>query len=79
MNRIATALLLCLAYLAGSGQLASAPLWELEGTRNRVRLLGSIHFLRPGDYPLPMRATVRVIGEERGRVADLWNVSARTQ
>ena len=29
------------------------PLWELEGTSNRIQLLGSIHFLRAGDYPLP--------------------------
>jgi hypothetical protein len=28
------------------------PLWELEGTRNRVLMLGSIHLLRPSDYPL---------------------------
>jgi uncharacterized protein YbaP (TraB family) len=36
------------------GQVASGiPLWELEGTRGQVRLLGSIHFLRASDYPLP--------------------------
>lgn len=29
------------------------PLWELEGTRNRIQLLGSIHVLRAEDYPLP--------------------------
>jgi uncharacterized protein YbaP (TraB family) len=35
-------------------QPASAlPLWELEGARGRVQLLGSIHFLRPSDFPLP--------------------------
>lgn len=28
------------------------PLWELHGKRNTVYLLGSIHVLRPGDYPL---------------------------
>lgn len=28
------------------------PLWELTGTSNRIKLLGSIHFLRPVDYPL---------------------------
>lgn len=32
---------------------SSLPLWELEGTRGRVQLLGSIHFLRASDYPLP--------------------------
>lgn len=28
------------------------PLWELTGTSNRIRVLGSIHFLRASDYPL---------------------------
>jgi hypothetical protein len=28
-------------------------LWELHGKHNTVYLLGSIHVLRPGDYPLP--------------------------
>jgi len=28
------------------------PLWELTGTDNRIMVLGSIHFLRPADYPL---------------------------
>src|ERR1700722_18958953 len=27
-------------------------LWELHGKHNTVYLLGSIHVLRPGDYPL---------------------------
>jgi len=31
----------------------AVPLWELEGTENRIRLLGSVHFLRADDYPLP--------------------------
>jgi uncharacterized protein YbaP (TraB family) len=29
------------------------PLWELQGEASNVRLLGSIHFLRAQDYPLP--------------------------
>jgi uncharacterized protein YbaP (TraB family) len=29
------------------------PLWELTGTRNNIRLLGSVHLLRASDYPLP--------------------------
>lgn len=33
------------------------PLWELSGTPNRVMVLGSIHFLRPADYPLPAPIT----------------------
>jgi len=28
-------------------------LWEIHGAHNTVYLLGSIHVLRPGDYPLP--------------------------
>ena len=28
------------------------PLWELESSGNRVLLMGSVHFLRPSDYPL---------------------------
>lgn len=28
-------------------------MWLVEGTVNRVYLLGSVHLLRPGDYPLP--------------------------
>lgn len=31
----------------------SLPLWELEGEAANIRLLGSIHFLRAEDYPLP--------------------------
>ena len=29
------------------------PLWELQGSSNTIRILGSIHFLRAEDYPLP--------------------------
>ena len=29
------------------------PLWELEGTNNRIFVLGSVHFLRAEDSPLP--------------------------
>ena len=32
---------------------SSLPLWELQDARGQVRLLGSIHFLRASDYPLP--------------------------
>jgi len=45
---------LALIILLLLGQVASGiPLWELEGARGQVRLLGSIHFLRASDYPLP--------------------------
>jgi len=30
-------------------------MWLVEGASNRVYLLGSVHLLRPGDYPLPSR------------------------
>jgi len=42
------ALALCLACAAAP----ALPLWEITGTSNRILVLGSIHFLRPGDYPL---------------------------
>lgn len=43
------ALLLCVV----SSAAAALPLWELEGEAGNIRLLGSIHFLRAEDYPLP--------------------------
>src|ERR1700688_169351 len=43
------ALLLCVAARA-DGALHS--LWEVHGKHNTVYLLGSIHVLRPSDYPL---------------------------
>src|ERR1700704_4599838 len=46
---ILCALLLCVAARA-DGALHS--LWELHGKHNTVYLLGSIHVLRPSDYPL---------------------------
>lgn len=45
------AMLFITAWLVTSSALA-LPLWELTGTRNHVLLLGSIHTLRPSDYPL---------------------------
>lgn len=49
MTRAALALLACLLALPS----AAVPLWELQGRGGRVWLLGSVHFLRPADYPLP--------------------------
>ncbi len=43
-------LLLCVTVRADSGL---HPLWEVHGKHNTVYLLGSIHVLRPADYPLP--------------------------
>lgn len=31
----------------------AVPLWEITGAKNRVHILGSVHFLRATDYPLP--------------------------
>jgi uncharacterized protein YbaP (TraB family) len=45
-----TAILLCLTTLSGANAL---PLWEIQGTENSIRLLGSVHFLRSQDFPLP--------------------------
>lgn len=51
MKRIfLTGLLLCLALTSRAFAL---PLWELTGTDNRIHILGSVHFLRAADYPLP--------------------------
>ncbi len=45
---------LALTLLTCAGNVAAAlPLWEIEGTGNRIRLLGSVHFLRAADHPLP--------------------------
>jgi uncharacterized protein YbaP (TraB family) len=41
-----------LAAMLGS-TVTAAPLWQIEGTKNRVLLLGSVHFLRATDGPLP--------------------------
>ena len=43
---------LCMMLIACKAAFA-IPLWEIEGTDNRILLLGSIHFLRAGDSPLP--------------------------
>ena len=44
--------LLCIAAWLAAGSALALPLWEITGTRNHVVLLGSIHTLRPSDYPL---------------------------
>ena len=38
------------AMLAGTA--LAAPAWQIEGTRNQIYLLGSVHFLRATDEPL---------------------------
>ncbi len=47
--------LLVLACLLPAAALADSPvaLWMVQGKTNQVYLLGSVHLLRPSDYPLP--------------------------
>ena len=42
-----------LSLLAAAAQAHPVSLWRLDGQENRVYLLGSVHLLRPEDYPLP--------------------------
>lgn len=49
---IKRAALLCITAWLAAGSAVALPLWEITGTRNHVLLLGSIHTLRPSDYPL---------------------------
>ena len=44
---------ICLIALLFAGSAYGQALWEIENTSNQIRLLGSIHFLRAEDYPLP--------------------------
>ena len=44
---------LATVWLAAPSTSLALPLWKLEGTSNHIYLLGSIHFLRAKDYPLP--------------------------
>ena len=47
-------ILLAVAFLATApAHAGNLPLWELEGTEGHVLLMGSVHFLRSTDYPLP--------------------------
>lgn len=46
-------LLLALLSSCGSNDAGRHMVWEVQGKSNSVFLLGSIHLLRPQDYPLP--------------------------
>lgn len=48
--KLLTLLLLTLAVTSAIAK--PLPIWELQGTSNRVLLMGSVHFLRDSDYPL---------------------------
>jgi len=53
--RRAAAQLVLLSLMVATSLAAAAdplPVWELETPGNRVLLMGSVHFLRPADYPL---------------------------
>ena len=52
-TRIRSLLLTVALLFAGSIAAGPLPLWQLEGTDNRIMLMGSVHFLRSNDYPLP--------------------------
>jgi len=56
--RVSALLIGLLATLAAPGSQARAQhvLWTVEGQRNTIYLLGSIHVLRPGDGGLPLAA-----------------------
>jgi len=53
LRTLLQALFLCWLLLASQAWAGKLPLWELEGGSNRILMLGSIHYLRPSDYPLP--------------------------
>lgn len=55
MNRLRILLATIWLCLAVTGH--ALPLWELEGTHNRIIILGSVHFLRAEDAPLPEAIT----------------------
>src|SRR6267142_358028 len=52
MRLLTWALVLWTCTSASRADTALHSLWELHGKHNTVFLLGSIHVLRPGDYPL---------------------------
>lgn len=54
-KRVGAALALCLLAVLPSPVLAEGgpAVWEVRGAAGTVRLLGSVHFLRDSDYPLP--------------------------
>ena len=45
--------LICGLQPGWSAEPGGSPVWQVSGERNQVFLLGSIHLLRQGDYPLP--------------------------
>jgi len=52
-NFIRIAILLGALLTASFAHADALPLWELQTSKGRVLLMGSVHFLRSSDYPLP--------------------------
>ncbi len=52
-SRILILLGLLLAGVAAASETDAGLLWQVEGTHNRIYLLGSVHMLRESDFPLP--------------------------
>ncbi len=67
LGLILCSLLLCVSARA-DGALHS--LWELHGKHNTVYLLGSIHVLRPSDYPLP-RVMLEAYGNSKSLLMEV--------
>ncbi len=67
---LALALLLCAAALSARADTALHSLWEVHGRHNTVYLLGSIHTLRPQDYPLAP-AVLRAYADAKALVMEI--------
>ena len=52
MTRLKSLLALICILTSGLAWPEALTLWELQGTKNRIMLLGSMHYLRATDYPL---------------------------
>ncbi len=52
MTRLKLLIVLVFVLVSGFAQSDALALWELQGTKNRIMLLGSVHYLRADDYPL---------------------------
>jgi uncharacterized protein YbaP (TraB family) len=59
MRRLGFTVVISVFYLlvAVQVQAQALPMWKIEGTSNHIYLLGSIHFLRAEDHPLPSAMT----------------------
>jgi uncharacterized protein YbaP (TraB family) len=63
-------MLVCAFALPGRAAPALHSLWELHGKHNTVYLLGSIHVLRPQDYPLAP-AVLQAYGDAKALVMEI--------